>query len=129
MEKLTDNQMTQQDMIDKSYKMLTQKELFGILSDTTITGIYLYNNTWYKYMVNSFNDGNIEGKNNIGSFNEGRWQINSDASMSIEWDGYWEDWRGFAYKVDGRIMFFDATTKKWRTTYTLVENKILPTEM
>jgi len=129
MKQYTYNQITQQDIIDKSYKMLSQKELIDILSDTTITSIYLYNNVWYEYMVNSFSNGNIEGQNNVGSYQEGRWQVNSDASMSIEWDGYWEDWRGFAYDVDGKIVFFDAITKKWRTTYTLVENKIVPIDI
>lgn len=108
-------------MLNKSYQILNSDDLYKIFLDTTITGRYLYNNTWYIYKVNSFADGTIEGQNDVGSYNEGRWKINSDGSMSVEWDGYWEDWTGFAYEVNKEIMFFDATTGAWRTTYTLIE--------
>jgi len=116
-----DNTLTKQDMLNKSYQILNSDDLYKIFLDTTITGRYLYNNTWYIYKVNSFADGTIEGQNDVGSYNEGRWKINSDGSMSVEWDGYWEDWTGFAYEVNKEIMFFDATTGAWRTTYTLIE--------
>ena len=116
-------------MIDNAYKVLNSKDLTRIFSDTTITGNYFYNNTWYKFMINSFADGTVEGQNNVGSYNEGRWQVNDDDTMSIEWDGYWEDWTGFAYKVNDEIMFFDTTTGKWKTTYTLIEDGELPTDV
>lgn len=80
-------------------------------------------------MVNSFKDGNIEGQNNVGSYNEGGWQVNKNDSVSIEWDGYWEDWTGFAYEVGNEIMFFDTTTEQWKTTYILIEDGELPTDV
>ena len=125
----SDNTLTKQDMMNNAYKILNSEDLNKILSDTTITGKYFYNNTWYKFMVNSFANGTVEGQNNVGSYNEGRWQVNDDNSMSIEWDGYWEDWTAFVYEVNDEIMFFDMTTDKWRTTYTLIENGELPTDI
>ena len=125
----SDNTLTKQDMIDKSYKMMNAEDLNKIYTDTTITGTYLYNDTWYKYIVNSFSNGTIEGQNNVGSYNEGRWKVTDHNTMSVEWDGYWEDWEGCAYRVNDEIMFFDLHTDKWRTTYTLVEDGELPTDV
>ena len=129
MENQLDSVLTKQDMIDKSYQMLSVEDLSKLHIDTTITGKYFYNNTWYKYMSNIFSDGTVEGQNDVGSYNEGRWKVNSDATFSVEWEGYWEDWTGFAYKVANEIMFFDSTTNKWRTTYTLVEDGKLPIDV
>ena len=123
----TDNTLTRQDMIKQECKMLQDKELTAMYTGTTITGKYFYNNTWFKFIVNSFSDGSIKGHNNVGSFDEGRWKINDDNSLYIEWDGYWENWTGFGYQVGNEIMFFDSTTNHWRSTYTLVEDGELPT--
>ena len=124
----TDNTLTQKDMINQAYKKLTAEELVAILSNTTITGKYYYNNSWYKYRVNSFSDGTMEGQNDTGTYDEGRGQVNDDGSMSTEWDGYWEDWTGVAYRVNNEVIFFDTTTHKWKTTYTLIEYGELPTD-
>jgi len=124
-----DNTLTRQDMIDKSYKMLTKEEIQKTLSGTTITAKYFFNNSWYKAMTNSFADGTIEGQNNVASYNKGRWQVNEDDSLSLEWDGSWEDWSAFAYKVGDEIMFFDITTGLWRTTFSLIEAGTLATEI
>ena len=129
MQRDTDNTLTQQDMIDKSYHRLTAKELVNILSDTTLTGKYFYNNSWYVFKVNAFKDGHIIGQNSVGTYDRGRWHVNKDDSMTTTWDGTWEDWTGIAYKVENEIMFFDSITKRWKTTYTLVENGTLSTEI
>ena len=129
MQQSTDNTLTQQDMIDKSYKKLTADELIDILSDTTITGKYFYNNTWFKFMVNSFKDGRVKGENSVGTYDKGRWKVHNDNSMSIVWEGSWKDGTNFAYKVNDEIMLFDTITEEWETTYTLVQNGKLPTDV
>ncbi len=94
------NRLTIADMHQKGYKRLTAQAIKAIFADTTITARYYYANKWYRAKTNSFANGEIEGQNQVGAYNVGRWQANDDDSLSIEWDGYWEDWRAFGYRVE-----------------------------
>ena len=75
-------------------------------------------------------DGNMEGKNDLGSHLIGKCTFNTeDNTFSVEWDGYWDTWTGRAYDVDGEIQFFDSTTSRWRTTFKKVEAGKLSLEL
>ena len=124
-----DHTLTRDTIISQRHKQLTIQELKELSSNKTVRGDYFYNNEWRLYICYSNEDGTVEGENDLKSFNEGRWSVNDDGGYSVEWDGYWEDWTGFAYHVDGEIMFFDSTTGKWRTTYTKVVEGEEPLEV
>ena len=125
-----DNTLHVDDMLKENYPMLEAQTLKEIFIDATITARYYYANNWYKVKTNSFKNGEIEGQNHVGSYNEGRWSVNDkENSLSVEWDGYWEDWTGIAYKVKDEVMFYDWDTGNWRMTLTLVEQGIYSTEI
>lgn len=110
--------------------MLNAKEIKDMFCNATITARYFYSNTWYIAVTNSFQDGRIEGQNNVESYNEGRWSVEEkDNTLSLAWDGYWEDWTAIGYKVNDEFMFFDTDTGKWRITLTLLEKGILPIDI
>jgi len=122
-----DNNLTRESIIQQGYQMLTAKEIEDIFADATITARYFYSNSWYKAVTNSYSDGRIEGENHVGSYNEGRLSVNkNNNTLSLEWDGYWEDWTAVGYRVNDEFIFFDADSGKWRITLTLVEKGILP---
>lgn len=126
----TDNQLTKKDMLAQGYAMLTAKEIEKIFADSTITAMYYYGNKWFKAKTNSYENGKIEGQNHVGSYNIGRWNTNAkDNTLSLEWDGYWEDWTAYGYKVNDTFMFFNTNTGTWRITLNLVENGIFPTKI
>ena len=101
------------------YLQLSGEELRQKIENKTIWGDY-YNGR--KYISYSDKDGNIEGRNDLGSHVFGKWLINkNDNTFEVKWDGYWEDWTGRAYDVDGKIQFFDTTSLNWRTTFNKFE--------
>ncbi len=126
----TNNTLTIDDMTAQNYQSLSAQEIKDIFSETTTTARYFYNNTWYMAATNSFQDGRIEGQNNVGSYNEGRWSVDEEKhTLSLEWDGYWEDWTARGYKVDNEFMFFNTNNGKWRITLIFVEKGILSTDL
>ncbi|MBA1438767.1 MAG: hypothetical protein FAF05_07285 [Epsilonproteobacteria bacterium] len=125
--KSTDNTLTRDIIAAQGHMMLSAKEIQDIFIQATITARYLYHNTWYIAKTNSYKDGRIEGQNNVGSYNKGRWSVDTtNNTLSLEWDGYWEDWTAIGYKVNDEFMFFDEDSGKWRITLILVEKGILP---
>ena len=121
------NELTLADM--QNHQRLTAQEISNLFNDATITARYYYANKWYIAKTNSFANGEIEGQNHVGAYNEGRWKVNDDDTFSVAWDGYWEDWTAFGYRVDNEWMFFDTTTRKWRLTLMKVEKGIFSTEI
>ena len=120
------NALTRDSIIQQGYQMLTAKEIEDIFAEATITARYFYSNSWYKAVTNSYRDGRIEGENHVGSYNEGRWSVDKNThTLSLEWDGYWEDWTAVGYRVKDEFIFFDEESGKWRITLTLVEKGIL----
>lgn len=114
----TDINTTEKMIIDREYHQLSVEELKQIIYDTTVKGDY-YNGR--KYITYTDKDGNMEGKNDLGSHLFGKCTFNTkDNTFSVEWDGYWETWTGRAYDVDGEIQFFDTTTLRWRTTFKMM---------
>ena len=123
------NTLTITDIINEGHKRLTAQEIKDIFNDATITVRYYYANRWYIAKSNSWSNQEIKGQNHVGTHDEGRWQVNDDDSLSIEWDGYWEDWRAFGYKVKNEWMFFDTQSGRWRITLMEVKKGISSTEI
>ena len=117
-----DNLTTQDQIINLGHQKIRKDTLREMHADKTLTGDYFYNGEWRIYMCYTKADGTIEGTNDLGSANTGRWQVNDDDSFSVSWEDGWEAWTGFAYAVDGNIKFYDVKTGAWRTTYTKVED-------
>ena len=107
---------TKDDLIAKGYTPLTKEELLKLISHTTVCGDYEYSgHRKYKTFMNA--NGSMEAKNDWDSHEEGRWSVDENGYLSVEWDGYWEDWSGMGFKVDDEIKFYDSKTGKWRTSF------------
>ena len=116
----TDRNTTEKMVIDAGYTKLSIDELKEKMCDKTVTGDY-YNGR--KYISYADFDGNIQGVNDLGSHIFGKYVFDiEDSTLSVEWDGYWETWTGYAYEVEGEVQFFDATSKTWRTTFRLFQD-------
>ena len=125
-----DNTLTLDDMIKANHPMLNAQAIKQILTNATITARYYYADTWYIAKTNSFKSGEIEGENNAGTYDEGKWSVNEDDhTLSVEWNGYWETWTAAGYKVNDEYMFFDTDTGRWRITFIVVEKGIFPTDV
>ena len=62
-------------------------------------------------------NGEMEGRNDWGSEEQGRWRVDDSGCMCVTWEGYWENWCGMAFKVDDEIKFYDSISGKWRTSF------------
>jgi hypothetical protein len=118
-----EKQTTKDDLIEKGYTPLTKQELLELISNTTVSGDYEYSgHRRFKTFMNA--NGEMEGKNDWGSDEFGKWNIDGKGYLSVEWEGYWENWSGMGFKVEDEIKFYDKKTGKWRTTF----NNIMPGE-
>jgi len=118
---------TEQNLIDDGYKKLTNEQLHELLVDKTVWGDFEYKG-WRKFISYINPDGTIEGLNDWDSNVEGHWIIQND-SLTFDWDGYWIDWTGNAYEVDGEIKFYDVETNLWMSSFTKIEDGELPLEL
>ncbi len=85
----------------------------------TIRGEYYIGRIYISYLDE---DGNVEGENDLGKHVFGKISINmNDNTLTTKWDGYWDNWTGRAYDVNGEIKFFDTTSLQWRTTFKTFE--------
>lgn len=122
METNTDNALTREEIVNQNHPRLTSEELRTLFSDTTTTARYFYANKWYIAKCNSFSNGFISGQNHVGTYDEGTWKVNNENhSVSLEWEGYWENWTAHVYKVNDEYIFFNTDNGTWRMTITSVE--------
>ena len=111
-----EKETTKEDLLAKGYTPLTKQELKELISNTTVWGDYEYRgHRRYKTFMDS--KGAMEGKNDWGSTEFGIWDIDDNGCLTVEWEGYWEDWSGVAFKVEDEIKFYDIKSGKWRTTF------------
>jgi len=109
-------QTSKHDLVSQGYTPLTKEELLKLIANNTVRGDYEYSgHRIYKTFMNA--NGDMQAKNDWGSEETGRWSVANDGSMSVEWEGYWEDWSALAFKVDDEIKFYDSISGKWRTTF------------
>ena len=72
----------------------------------------------------------MEGTNNVGSYNTGRWTVDETANtFSVEWDQSWATSTTRAYSIGEEIHFFDADTGLWRMSFTEVVQGKQPLEV
>lgn len=123
----TDLETTEKMIIENGYNQLSGEDLKLRIVGKTHWGDY-YNGR--KYIGYIDHDGTMEGKNDLGSHVIGKWSINTeDKTITVEWDGYWDNWTGRAYDIDGEIKFYDTTTLKWRTTFKKYKNGRISLEL
>ena len=107
---------TKEDLLGKGLTALSKEALVARISDTTVTGDYEYDgHRIYKSFMDT--NGEIESKNDWGSHVFGRYTIEDNGHLSVEWDGYWDAWTGVAFEIEGEIKFYDIHTGVWRTTF------------
>ena len=107
---------TRDDLINSGYTPLTKEALVALISNTTVSGDYEYSgHRVYKTFMDA--NGEMTGRNDWGSDEQGRWSVNNRGHLSVTWDGYWEDWSGVAFQVDREIKFYDTASGKWRTSF------------
>ena len=127
MKRNPDFNTTETMIIEGGYKLLSREELEQRIVGKTIRGDY-YNGRKYISFIDQ--NGTSEGKNDLGSHLVGKWSINTeDKTFTVEWDGYWDNWTGRAYDVDGEIKFYDTTTLRWRTTFKQFKDGKMPLEL
>lgn len=81
----------------------------------TVRGDYLGGRRYVSFMDA---DGTVDGLNDLGAYCVGKWSIDEEANtLTVAWNGCWDDWTGRAYDVDGTIQFYDCKTGLWRTTF------------
>jgi len=102
-------------IIEAGYSQLSGEELKERISQKTIRGEY-YNGRRYITFIDT--NGNMEGKNDLGSHRFGKCVIDMNSgTIKTKWDSGWDNWTGRAYDVNGEIKFYDTTTLEWRTTF------------
>ncbi|RLA06850.1 MAG: hypothetical protein DRQ51_07985 [Gammaproteobacteria bacterium] len=102
----------------EKHQQLSADDLIKILSNKTIYGDYVGG---YKFVTQSSNDGKMEGINNVGSHNFGRWEVDElSNTLKLKWDNGWDNTTTKAYYVGDDIKFYDADTSKYRNTFTKI---------
>jgi hypothetical protein len=74
-------------------------------------------------------NGEMEAQNDWGTYEEGKWKVDEHGCLTVEWDGYWEDWTGVAFQVDNELKFYDIESGKWRTSFDSIVKGKHPLEM
>ena len=113
-----DNTTTEAMIVKAGYKPLSGEELRQKISNKTVFGDYGY---LFKFVTVLEENGAMEGRNNAGAHNFGKWSIdNHAATISVIWDSGWDNTTTRAYWVDEQIKMFDVADGQWRTTFTTI---------
>jgi len=103
---------------------LSGKELERRIVGRMVRGDYLGG---FTFAASIDRNGTIEGRNNVGVHDSGRWSIDlEDGSFTVRWDGGWDNTTTYACDVGEEIRFFDRDTSQWRTTFTACEDDSPP---
>jgi len=115
------------DAISAGYQQIPIKVLLSRILGNTGYGDYLYG---FRFVSTVDQDGRMEGTNNVGSYNTGRWTVDETANtFSVEWDQSWATSTTRAYSIGEEIHFFDADTGLWRMSFTEVVQGKQPLEV
>jgi len=116
----TGNNFTEKEIILKGYNQLTAKQLYLKINNKTIFGDYPGG---YIFSTNIFDDGRVEGINNVGSYDFGNWLINYEKhTLQLKWKNGWANTISRAYDVNGNIEFYDVNTGFWITTFKVLKH-------
>lgn len=93
-------------MQSAGHTLLIVEELLGRILGHTVWGDFLYG---YRFVSYCDTDGTMEGTNNVGSYNTGRWEVDRTAdTSSVQWNQTWVPATLRAYDVGG-ILHFQPT--------------------
>lgn len=77
----------------------------------------------YKFVADIYENGMVNGINNVGTTDSGNWRINFEThTLQLGWKNGWIDTLTRAYDVNGYIEFYDVDTGNWRTTFKIIES-------
>jgi len=104
---------TEEDIIAREFPLLSEEELLKRIVNSTIYGDYPNR---FKFVTDIYENGKVEGVNNVGTYDVGEWSIR-DNIFELQWQNSWQNTHTHAYLVKDSIMFFDTSTGAWRTTF------------
>ena len=108
---------------EAGHTQLSGPEIARLIVGKTVWGDY---GAAFKFVSLIMDDGTMEGTNNFGAQNRGRYSIdNINNTFSVEWDAGWDTTTTRAYKVGGQIKFYDCDTGQWRNTFTKISDGFL----
>lgn len=71
----------------------------------------------FEFIIIFNEDGSTEGRNNVGTYDSGKWVIDSENNtLKLFWDGGWYDTITDVYKVGDELRTYDAATGAWGST-------------
>jgi len=71
----------------------------------------------FEFLIIFNADGSTEGRNNVGTYDAGKWVIDSENNtLQLSWDGGWYDTITDVYKVGDELRTYDAATGVWGST-------------
>ncbi len=86
-------------------------DLLRRILEHTVWGDFLHG---YRFVSYCGQDGSIEGTNNAGSYNTGRWEADPLAgTFSVSWNQSWVPATLRSYDIGGKLHFFDVRTRTW----------------
>ncbi|MEE9427148.1 MAG: hypothetical protein V3V25_03270 [Paracoccaceae bacterium] len=107
--------------VEAGHMLLSGRELIKEIADKTVLGEYGMD---FRYVSWIGKDGTLEGKNNVGSHVFGTWSVDeAEHTLSLLWDGGWDDTTTQAYIGGGQIRYYDIGTGNWRTTFTNISER------
>jgi len=119
MNKMVDFGLTESMIKEQGCVQLSAEELKERVFNKTVRGEYYIGRIYVTYIDDK---GEMEGENDLGRHVFGKALLNmKENTLTTEWDGYWDNWTGRAYDVNGEIKFFDTTSLQWRTTFKTIE--------
>ena len=111
----TGSRCTEKDVVQKSIRKMTSKELWEAIVNKKVFGDYPMG---FKFIAEIYEDGKVEGVNNVGTHDHGDWVIDMEKhTLTLQWNNGWINTITTAYEVNGNIEFYDVATGKWRTTF------------
>jgi hypothetical protein len=114
-------------MIKAGYKPLPVGDLLERILDHTNWGDYLFG---YRFVSYCDRNGRIEGTNNVGSYNTGRWEADSIGNtFSVSWQQSWVPATLRAYLVDEKLHFFNQHTGLWHMNFDKIAKGRQPLEV
>ena len=115
----TGSSFTEKEIITQGHLQLSGKELLSRISNKTVFGDYPMG---YKFVADIYENGMVNGINNVGTVDNGNWSINLEKhTLQLEWENAWMDTVTRAYSVNGNIECYDVDTGNWRTTFKIIE--------
>ena len=71
----------------------------------------------FRYIISINADGSLEGMNNYGHYDVGRWSVDDDRhALIVAWQHGWDNTTTRLHALGDEIRMHDAETGKWRSS-------------